>query len=953
VHILFVNDYLGRLFGNPAHIVRGLVALYAMQCATCTPNTPASPTRTVVKNGMAQIRAAGLGFMQGSDSLSSPGDERPSFRSCFSYDYYLDTTEVTQGDYFRRTGKRPVADTSSYGVGETYPVYNVSWFDAVLYCNARSKADSLDTVYLYYQVSTAPSGSVYDLAGVRARFDVDGYRLPTEAEWEFADQGSVSPSDSGRMDLVAWYSANAGGATHPAASKQPTNSCLYDMAGNVFEWTNDWKGPYSAATITNSIGASQANTEFERVIKGGSFLHQASCLSPSCRSATYPTSATTAVAYVGFRCARGIIPTPSVIAADTGALVPALVDMTTSAPSWFLGTSSAKLVFVNDTRQAKTLCYIDYGASHPVIRQYLDRTDVHFPTISPDGKYVSFCTRGEGFGGHSNIFVRSLDSLASPCTRFPADSAFAPKWWIDGSSGDTCIVYASSFVDCDLPEWAVGKTYIQKVSGGKPVGQPRVLVDDGAYHDGLSRDGDYAVAGYTRCKMRRMSTGAVHELFLYPYNGKPETGSSQVCNVTICPDSIHAGRCMFLDFGSPVASLLTDEKYGIHQYLFIADYSGTVVAWYKAPEGEASWEHPAWANDARYAASVAGNAAGAHHAVYLLKMGDGFSSLKAVEGEAVEYPYLWIPPDALPAAAGLALDSLGYYNEPPVNDPVGQLAAKMHFFWQLHDSFELVAVGSSMTKDGFNPLKIQGLRGFNLGYNSSGDLAGQVILIKNYLLPFCPMLKLVCMSLDPGRLWAPGGSYSWNDGPALTRGFQYDKNHSYWTFGLPPGFKTAALQAPYPKEKPEANPLGYFPVEIVATPLGWGGSAPPLDGSGRTDWTTELPDYQANLSTIRMLSSILAAHDVELLVINFPICPGFKNMPYAGYFGPSWETELAIEADIKAIEAEQTNFHFYDANNDGNHDYTDAEALNLIHLDSLGADKLSARVDSVIRTFLK
>jgi hypothetical protein len=76
-------------------------------------------------------------------------------------------------------------------------------------------------------------------------------------------------------------------------------------------------------------------------------------------------------------------------------------------------------------------------------------------------------------------------------------------------------------------------------------------------------------------------------------------------------------------------------------------------------------------------------------------------------------------------------------------------------------------------------------------------------------------------------------------------------------------------------------------------------------------------------------------------------------MQYYGYYGPSWSTAEAILGDMRQIERENSYFHFYDANNDGNHDYTNAEALNQNHLDSLGANKLTLRVDSLLHFFLQ
>jgi hypothetical protein len=93
------------------------------------------------------------------------------------------------------------------------------------------------------------------------------------------------------------------------------------------------------------------------------------------------------------------------------------------------------------------------------------------------------------------------------------------------------------------------------------------------------------------------------QLFIAPFNGKGAQGSTQVCNASICPDSQYNDRCLFLDFGCPppMVSSLTGTSYGIHEYLFIEEYSGSVLSWYHCPAEEASWDYPEWSTSGKFA----------------------------------------------------------------------------------------------------------------------------------------------------------------------------------------------------------------------------------------------------------------------------------------------------------------------------------------------------------------
>jgi len=176
--------------------------------------------------------------------------------------FFIGECEVTQAEYEVVVGSNPA---HNYGVGDDYPVYYVSWYNAVTFCNLKSQQEGLTPCY--------------NLTNWSCNFTADGYRLPTEAEWEYAARGGVNWTDDYRYsgcheasDLpnYAWVSSNSNMQTQLVGTKLPNQLDIFDMTGNVWEWCNDWYGNsyYSSSPTNNPTGPSTGSS---LVLRGGSW----------------------------------------------------------------------------------------------------------------------------------------------------------------------------------------------------------------------------------------------------------------------------------------------------------------------------------------------------------------------------------------------------------------------------------------------------------------------------------------------------------------------------------------------------------------------------------------------------------------------------------------------------------------------------------------------------------
>ena len=205
----------------------------------------------------------------------SPGDmtcdpdENPAHPVKLTKSFEIGKFEVTQAQWLAVMG----APNRSRFKGDNLPVENVSWLDVQQFLNRMNE-----------------------------RNDGYHYRMPTEAEWEYAARAGTTGPNTGLVGEVAWHSGNADGHTHPVGQKRPNAWGLYDMEGNVYEWTQDWYFDYEEDPITDPTGPEMG---ISRVPRGGSWESSPRGVRTSNRNMAEPPDRNY---NIGFRCARTPVP---------------------------------------------------------------------------------------------------------------------------------------------------------------------------------------------------------------------------------------------------------------------------------------------------------------------------------------------------------------------------------------------------------------------------------------------------------------------------------------------------------------------------------------------------------------------------------------------------------------------------------------------------------------------
>ena len=878
--------------------------------------------------GLLRVRAAGASVILGSDESSRPID-RPVSIAEFSYDYSMGRHEVTCGEF--NALMKGAAGLELACENGDIPATDITFYDAVLFANARSKAEGLDTAYTYASASFDAGNHCTNLEGFAFHTEIDAYRLPTEAEWVLAARQGWNAEDG-------WTAENSGYSLHAVCGKVAKDG-FCDMAGNAMEWVNDWLGNYNSARYRNLVGASDGGTLGQRVVKGGSYRNAASSIALYTRGDVYTVTSSTRADYVGFRLAFGAIPEPAWIGRDGYAAESRVVPLANSTRIRALtGTYRSKLVFRNDV--TGSLSYVDYSTGGQSVVELQDTYGAYHPDISPDGRFVAYCTGLEGVSGKSSVYVRSLGGSGLGPVQLRVESAAIPRWRILGN-GDTVIVYVSDAGNNkDGATFRASSTWQVPFKGGK-FGEPEKLFD-GAYHGGISDDGTLAVSGARLLRARIASPGSTvfgDARDTVWYNGE------QACNASLAKDS--SKRTLFLDFASKTGRKFVGEDYGVHERMLVLDSTGNLVQSVAAPAGY-SFDHSEWAGSGNVALAVAtlANNDGAHKKIAVVNLADS-SIVELAEGDELWHPALWAKQGVSPSEdALLDPDSAGAYLVPGLDASHEALRVKMELFWNNVERLEYIFVGSSRVEDGLIPDSLAAGFALNMGHPMN-SMDASFYVARNYALNHARNLKAVVFSLD-FDLWQIADEYT-DELVSRAPGYAYDRNHDFWKSGVPESLVDFVNES-YPASEENRNVFYASRGYHYNSAASWGEPLVEIDSA----WLSSKPEIVGwQMERLRSVVAAASEKGVAVVGIVFPQNPRYSETGSFGRYGLLRGEARALLDSVRAVAGEYPNFYVMDENRMGAHDYTDGMALNTDHLAFDGAVQMTHRLDSLLKTLGK
>ena len=877
--------------------------------------------------GMVRVNPGKVNAVLGTNDSLAKASERPQMQVALDYEFSFGRHEVTCGEFNKVM--KPFTGLVLECEDDSLPATNITYYDAVLFANQRSKAEGYDTAYTYTKMLFDFERHCIGLEGLVFCTDRVSYRLPTEAEWVLVAAARWNTSRS-------WTSENSDYELHKVCSIAGKTDDVCDIVGNAMEWVNDWHGGFRDTTVTNYVGASDGGELGQRVVKGGSYRNSKESITLYGRGDVYTVTSSTRADYVGFRLAFGAIPDGVWMDSKGEGVLGGVVPLA-SLSSVFEHTETykVKLVFRNDI--SGNLDYIDYSSGVLTVMEIADSLDVYHPEISPDGERVAFCTRFEGVSGPSELYVRDLNAEGSNLVKLDVESAAIPRWRVL-DSGDTVIVYVSD-PDNNKEEstFRAASTWQVKFSGGK-FGKPEKLFD-GAYHDGISDDNTLAVSGARLLRARVAKKGST------VFEKATDTvwyNEEQACNASLSRDG--SKRTLFLDFASETGQKFAKKKYGEHERLFIADSTGKLIHSVASPK-KFSFDHTEWVSGAsNLVVATLTNTNGAHTKVVLVDLSDT-SIVELVEGEEVWHPGMWIEKTVVSDVDPLLdLDSAGVY----LMDNQGSVAAKyrikMELFWKNLDSTQVLLVGSSRIEMGVNPDLFPEWNMLNFGVPGI-DPNRDFYFVRNYALNHTERLKAVVLSIDLDS-WRGAEDYQ-NLIHDKVPGYKYDARHAFWKDGLPKGF-VEVLETTYPAPvylRDNLSKRGGLDTECFS----W--DYEPIDilmDSVFKEW--ERNYLEIRLAELNALVERATDKGVYIIGLIFPQAPQYRKTGSFGLYGMQRSVAKKVIASLDSLSRSNKYFVLMDENKMGSHDYSDAMAWNKDHLCIDGANKLTTRLDSVLKT---
>ena len=876
--------------------------------------------------GMVHVRASGKGTFLGTNEPTAKVDERPQTRVEFTYDYSISRHEVICADF--NGVMKDVSGLQLECAQDSLPVSNVTFFDAVLYANALSRKMGLDSAYAYTAVELDAGKHCMDLKDFAFMPAAGGFRLPTEAEWVFVAEQAWNP-DQG------WNFVNSGLAPHKVCTSGENSQYLCDMAGNMLEWVNDVRALYNGDSLKNFVGGVFNSNSAAGIVKGGSFRKAPNEMHLYKRGDDYPIFYSSRADYVGFRLVYGAIPNAVYLSEGGNVSLTPIVALVNDAEIRNLTESyKVKLAFRNE--ETGNLVYISYASKDAKVVEIQDTIDVYHPEISPDGHRVAFCTAAEGEAGPSSVYVRDLDDLGNNLVKLEVPGGAAIPRWRVKPNGDTVIVYVTSPYNNDGDQFLQESTWEVPFVNRK-FGTPRKLFD-GAYHGGVSDDDRLAVSGSPRLRAREeiLNETSVVENHDIWYNRE------QACNVSLSKDGTK--RTLFLDFGGSVGRSFVGTDYKVHEEILIVDSTGNMIQTVPTMAGY-RFDHTEWAGgvlkDSASNLIVASltNVNEAHEFIVLVDLKDN-SIHTLVQGGDLWHPSLWVRQEnSSHPNPTLDKDSAGVYFKYDASNPLifssVELAIHMKEFWRYSDEVEAVALGSSMILDAVVEPSVTSYFTLNMGVSLS-DVHLAEYLLKNYILPYAPKLKVIVVELSPGLLFR---NFEENTGWLIEHspGLQYDQNH------LSNETKREIADFSLDQENPrDLFSQQYLKNTFLLPPGGWQVPNIAVDIS---NMSADLLNVQESLNAFRSIKQMADSCGIALVAAITPRNPAYKETEAFDIFGPKWDVAHEL---IQAVA--DMGILIFDENKDGLHDYTEEMAANEYHVSYLGAAQFTERLDSLLKT---